>query len=91
MDKNSYIGKQICNYLVVKPLSTSGGFAKVFQGKHIVFIDRPIVAIKLVHAHLISEKEQKRFLQEAGLLDKLKHPHILPIVEAGVQNGLPYL
>src|SRR2546423_7747028 len=91
IDKNSYIGKQISNYIIVKPLSASGGFANVFQGKHIVFMDRPVVAIKLLHAHLISEKEQERFLQEARLLDKLKHPYILTIIEAGIQDRLPYL
>lgn len=91
MDRNKYVGKQIGNYLVVKSLSRIGGFATVYQGKHIVFKDRAIVAIKLLHAHLASEQEQERFLQEARLLDRLKHPHILSIIEAGIQNGLPYL
>ena len=48
--RNSYIGKQIGNYRIVKEIP-GGGFASVFLGQHIVFTDRPIVAIKLLHAH----------------------------------------
>ncbi len=87
---NSYIGRQIGNYRIVKEIP-GGGFASVFLGQHIVFTDRPIVAIKLLHAHLASQEESDRFLQEARFLEKLKHPHILPIIDAGIQGGLPYL
>ncbi len=68
-----------------------GGFANVFLGEHIVFKERPIVAIKLLHAHLASQEESERFFQEARFLEKLKHPYILPIIDAGIQDGLPYL
>src|SRR6266487_2049947 len=74
---NSYIGQQIGNYLVIKELA-SGSFGSVYQGRHMVFTDEPIVAIKLLHAHLASQQEYDRFFQEARLLKKLKYPYILP-------------
>lgn len=49
--------------------------------------------------YLTSEKEQRRFLREAQLLEELKHPHCLPVYdvgifsvhEAGVSHDIPYL
>jgi serine/threonine protein kinase len=87
---NSYIGQQIGNYLVIKELA-SGSFGSVYQGRHMVFTDEPIVAIKLLHAHLASQQEYDRFFQEARLLKKLKHPYILPIIDAGIHQNFPYI
>jgi len=87
---DSYIGQQIGNYLVIKELA-SGSFGSVYQGRHMVFTDEPIVAIKLLHAHLASQQEYDRFFQEARLLKKLKYPYILPIIDAGVHQNFPYI
>ena len=87
---SGYVGKQIGNYRLIKELP-SGGFGSVFQGQHIIFTERPIVAIKLLHAYLASQEENERFLQEARFLEKLRHPRILPVVDAGIQDGVPYL
>jgi serine/threonine protein kinase len=90
-DNSNFVGKQIGSYRIVNQLSTRGGFGSVYLGKHIVFTNRPIVAIKVLPTHLASEQEKERFLQEARFLDQLKHPHILPIIEAGTEDGLPFL
>lgn len=87
---NSYIGQQVGNYHITKEIA-SGAFGSVYQGKHIVFTDEPIVAIKLLHAHLASSEEHDRFFQEARLLKKLKHPYILPIIDAGIHQNFPYI
>jgi serine/threonine protein kinase len=87
---NSYIGHQVGNYRITKEIA-SGAFGSVYQGKHIVFTDEPIVAIKLLHAHLASSEERDRFFQEARLLKKLKHPYILPIIDAGIHQNFPYI
>ena len=58
---------------------------------HPVLTNR-IVAIKLMHSiHLGSPEECIRFLNEAQFLEKLKHPHILPIIDVGLYEGFPYL
>lgn len=86
---SSYIGKHIGNYRIIAEIN-SGSCGSIYQGKHIIFEDEPIVAIKLLHAHLRSPQEREQFIQEARLLKKPKHPHILPIIDAGIQDGLPY-
>jgi serine/threonine protein kinase len=79
-------GKQIGNYIITAEIA-SGTFGSVYIAKHLVFDDEPPVAIKLLHTHLGSEKERERFLQEARFLRKLKHPHILPLLDAGLYEG----
>jgi hypothetical protein len=39
------IGKQIGNYLILAKIN-AGSFGSVYQGKHIIFDDDPMVAIK---------------------------------------------
>jgi serine/threonine protein kinase len=80
----------IGNYVVISELG-SGAFGKVFLARHIVLSNRT-VAIKLMHSmHLNSEEEFIRFLEEAQFLEKLKHPHILPIIDVSFLEGFPYL
>jgi tetratricopeptide (TPR) repeat protein len=87
--ENYSISEIIGNYRVVALLA-SGGFGNVYRGEHLIFRNR-IVAIKILHAwYLDSQKELDRFLQEARFLEKLKHPYILPVIDAGLHEGLPY-
>jgi serine/threonine protein kinase len=90
MDDNKYIGKQIGNYIVIAEIK-GGSFGSVYQGKHIIFKNEPIVAIKLLHTHLNSTQQHDQFIQEAQILRKLKHPNILPILDAGIHENIPYL
>ncbi len=86
---NGYIGRQVGNYRVTAKLA-SGAFGSVYTGSHIIFTDRPVVAIKLLHNHLGSQQQRDQFLQEARLLEKLKHPHILFVIDAGIDDDFPY-
>jgi serine/threonine protein kinase len=86
----SMLEKQIGNYRITAEIA-SGTFGSVYLAKHLVFDDEPPVAIKLLHTHLGSQKERERFLQEARFLRKLKHPYILPLLDAGLSEGFLYL
>ncbi len=87
---NGYIGKQIGNYRITEPLD-AGAFGSVYKGVHIYLSNRE-VAIKLMHhTHLGEEHERASFLQEAQFLEMLKHPHILPIYDVGIDEGTPYI
>jgi len=69
----------------------SGAFGDVYLAQHIILTDR-LVAIKLMHAtYLDSSEAILRFFAEAQILDKLKHPHILPIINVSAYGDLPYL
>ncbi len=88
--ENGYIGKQIGNYRITASLD-AGAFGTVYRGVHIYLANRE-VAIKLMHrTHLASEHERESFLQEAQFLEVLKHPHILPIYDVGIDEGTPYI
>src|SRR5450755_1041565 len=88
-EEDSSIGKIIGNYRITAELG-SGGFADVYLAQHIIFADKPAVAIKLLYARL-KLKEREQFIQEAQFLHRLQHPHILPVLDAGFQDGTPYI
>lgn len=85
----NFIGKQIGNHRLVAAIN-SGSYGSVYQANHTILSER-IVAVKLLHAYLDSAKEREKFLQEARLLAKLKHRHILPIHDVGFSDELPYI
>ncbi len=93
---NEYIGKVIGNYRIVQIVS-SGAFGSVYLAEHTILTGR-IVAIKLLHSALAGSQnaELDRFLQEARLLEKLRHPYILATLDAGVyeispDGSIPYI
>jgi tetratricopeptide (TPR) repeat protein len=90
-EDKSYIGKQVGNYRITRAID-SGAFGRVYKGTHLYLANR-IVAIKVLHlSYLESDKERANFLREAQFLEMLKHEHILPIYDVGIDDeGFPYL
>src|SRR2546429_2561475 len=88
-DNDNNLDKQIGNYRLIAEIG-SGGYGRVYLGQHIFLTDRT-VAVKLLHTHLASSEECNRALEEARLLEKLKHPHVLHIFDVGIDGGFPYL
>jgi serine/threonine-protein kinase len=65
-----------------------GGMATVFlatERKH-----RRKVAIKMLHADIAASVGAERFLREIGILARLSHPHIVPLIDSGDAEGTPY-
>ncbi len=83
----SYIGQQFGNYRLLRLLDT-GGFAEVYLGEHVLLQTQ--AAIKLVLTQL-SRQEEKFFYEEARTAARLVHPHIVRVLEFGVEGKLPYL
>ncbi|HLI90793.1 MAG TPA: serine/threonine-protein kinase [Ktedonobacteraceae bacterium] len=81
------VGQQLGNYLVLSQVGR-GGFAEVYLGEHRYLKTK--AAIKVLHTHLAQE-EQAGFFAEAQTIAHLQHPHIVRVLEFGVQDGLPYL
>lgn len=79
-DLPNRIGEVIGNYRIVQEID-SGGSGTVYLAEHTI-LDGRRVAIKILHPDLPSE-EHTHILQEARLLEKLKHLHILPVVDVG--------
>jgi serine/threonine protein kinase len=82
------VGQQIGNYRLIQLLG-SGGFADVYLGQH-VHVQRLQAAVKVLHANLPSAY-QGRFLQEAETIAGLKHPHIIRVLEFGMERNIPFL
>lgn len=81
-------GGVIGNYLIER-LVARGGFADVFLGRHVV-IDR-LAAIKLLRS-CDSPELLFRFQREAQIVNRVGHPNIVDIFEAGeLADGRPFL
>ncbi|MDZ4672820.1 MAG: protein kinase [Gemmatimonadota bacterium] len=65
-----------------------GGMAVVFLG-HDVALDRP-VAIKVLRPEQATAVGVERFLREARILARLRHPNIVPVFQGGEADGLLY-
>jgi serine/threonine protein kinase len=88
-NSDPWIGKQVGNYRFVEIIN-SGAFGSVYKGTHLHFEHDPVVAIKLPRA-TFPEEERSEFIKEAQLQRQLRYLHILPILDAGFQNGIPYI
>ncbi len=81
------VGQQVGNYRLIQLLGT-GGFAEVYLGEH-QFL-KTQAAIKVLHARL-GAAEQEGFHEEARTIARLEHPHILRVLEYGVEGKTPFL
>src|SRR5438309_4195153 len=79
------LGQQVGNYRLEKLLG-SGGFADVYLGKQ-VYLDSP-AAIKLLRTNL-TQQEIEDFRQEARTLVHLIHPHIVRVLDFGLEGNTP--
>jgi outer membrane protein assembly factor BamB len=81
------IGQQLGNYRLVHLLG-QGDFSEVYLSEHVY--QRKQVAIKLLYTQLGSN-DVESFRMEAQRLSSLGHPHILSVLECGVEGTMPFL
>ena len=82
-------GREFGPYRIVAPLG-EGGMAAVYKAYQ-ANMDRD-VALKVLPRHFASDPQfVARFEQEAKVLAKLRHPHILPVHDYGQVDGYTYL
>ena len=65
-----------------------GGMATVYLADDLKH--RRQVAIKVLEPELAAALGHDRFLREIELTASLTHPHILPLYDSGVADGLAY-
>jgi serine/threonine-protein kinase len=65
-----------------------GGMSRLFMATDLA-LNRKVV-IKILPPELTSDMMAARFKREAEVTAHLQHPHILPIITAGVKQGLMY-
>ena len=65
-----------------------GGMATVYlaeERKH-----HRKVAIKVLRPELVASVDAQRFLREIGIVARLSHPHIVPLIDSGQTEGVLY-
>src|SRR5579863_9071852 len=78
---------QLGNYRIIRLLG-QGGFANVYLGEHIYL--KTLAAIKILQTRL-AQDDMEVFLREARTVSHLIHPHIVRVLEFGVQENTPFL
>ncbi|HBE24058.1 MAG TPA: hypothetical protein DDW33_00035 [Ktedonobacter sp.] len=82
-----HLGQQFGNYRVSRLLG-QGGFANVYLGEHMYLKSQ--AAIKVLHVRM-ARNDLEGFLNEARLVAHLEHPHIVRVLEFGVEENTPFL
>lgn len=68
----------------------SGGMSTVYLAVDLT-LDRP-VAVKLLHREISGTDHQlERFRKEAKSAARLSNPNLVPVIDAGEQNGRPFI
>src|SRR5712691_2547842 len=80
-------GKRIGNYRIIELLG-KGGFASVYLCEHRYI--GTLAAVKVLRAGM-DEIEESNFHAEACIAASLVHPHIIRVLEFGVEGHRPYL
>ena len=79
-------------YAVVRPIG-EGGMAQVYLcvRRGAGGFEKPVV-LKVIHSRLLADDAMlEMFVEEARLLSRMQHPHIVDVYEVETRNGVPYL
>src|SRR5882724_3921163 len=85
---NDRVRQQLGNYQLTHLLGR-GGFAEVYLGEHI-YLKTP-AAIKVLQARVTNDDDLASFIEEAQNVAHLVHPHIVRILDFGVDETTPFL
>jgi predicted ATPase/DNA-binding CsgD family transcriptional regulator len=86
-DKGELDGQKFGNYRLTQLLGR-GNFADVYRGQHIHLNTQ--AAIKVLHGQL-TDSDLANFIHEARIIAHLRHPHIVQILDFGVEENTPFL
>src|SRR5919202_1114099 len=84
------IGTLIGGRFRLEELVGSGGMSSVYRA-YDPTLERH-VAIKLMHRDISNDADQlERFRREARAVAQLNHPHVVTVIDAGEDDGAPYI
>ena len=79
--------KQLGNYRLTRLLG-SGSFSKVYLGEHVHL--GTLAAIKVLRVTFVNE-DVEEFRTEARTIARLVHPHIVRVLDFGLEGSIPFL
>src|SRR5436190_22023914 len=88
MSVNGRIDTEIGGYRIEEPLGR-GGTSVVYRAEHVRLGRR--AALKLLTPAFGEADFSDRFLRESRLAASLDHPSIVPVYDAGEQDGVLYI
>lgn len=88
---DKFIGTTIAGRYEILDLAGKGGMSAVYRARHV--LTQKIVALKLMHSHLLADENAvRRFQQEAKAASRLHHPNAISVQDMGVtDDGQPFL
>src|SRR5215831_3657455 len=82
-------GQRIRDFILEQAIG-SGGTGEVWRARHQYLGNT--VAIKAIHRHVSQDPTFRvRFLEEASVLARLEHPHIVSVHDFFILDGISYL
>ena len=85
---DALVGTRIGHYYL-DALIGVGGMGRVYRA---MAGDGTRVALKLVKADLARDETfRRRFRREVRIAQTVRNPHVVPVLDTGEQNGIPYL
>jgi eukaryotic-like serine/threonine-protein kinase len=89
MTQDALIGQQLGPYRI-DALVGSGGMARVYRAFD-TNLHREVAVKVLSQGAALQADLRARFQQEARLIARLRHPHIVQVYDFGEENGLAYM
>jgi eukaryotic-like serine/threonine-protein kinase len=87
---STLVGMQLSGRYRLDAQIGAGGMSTVYRALDQTLERR--VAIKLMHREIASDSDQlERFRREARAVAQLSHPHIVGVIDAGEDEGRPYI
>ncbi|MBK5230793.1 MAG: serine/threonine protein kinase, partial [Thermoleophilia bacterium] len=89
-DGSELIGEVVGDRYRIEKVVGAGGMATVYKAFDAT-LERP-VALKVMRREVTGDPDQlERFRREARAAAKLSHAHIVTVIDAGEENGRPYI
>jgi serine/threonine protein kinase len=85
---DEHVGQTVGSYKVESVLGV-GGMGRVYNA---VGPGGERVALKLVKSDLASDETyRRRFQREVQIAQRVVHPHVVPVVDSGTHEGIPFM
>jgi serine/threonine-protein kinase len=86
---DNLLGKTLGQFAILEEIGR-GGMATVYKSRQLSM--NRVVAVKVLPPHFLHDPSfYERFEREVAVITELEHPHILPIIDYGQAEGVPYI